>query len=104
MSDAEIKRRKKIQGHISQTTGALGLAALGASSAASRWRPEGAPEDPEAAPAGASRCGQRECNPEKIKGAVNPGCRLRARDRRRGAFNFASYTNAESRKRNCPQQ
>ena len=36
MSDAEIKRRKRVQGHVSQATGALGLAALGGTLAASR--------------------------------------------------------------------
>ena len=102
MSDAEIKRRKKLQSHISQAGGAIGLAALGGTLAASRpgrqalrkipklegkIRPP-APKDP---------------NRDRIKGATTPLLATGAGLGGVGSFNFASYTNSESRKRNMAQ-
>jgi hypothetical protein len=99
MSDAEIKRRKRTQGHISQATGALGLAALGGTVAASRGgrntlrkipalkskiKPP-PPKDPDIE--------------DRIKNAVTPVLATSAGLGGAGAFNFASYTNAESRKK-----
>lgn len=98
MSDAEIRHRKKVQGHISQATGALGLAALGGTLAASnpgrralrkipglasRVRPPRPPEP----------------NPDRIGGATTPVLATSAGLGGIGSFNFASYTGAESKKR-----
>lgn len=98
MSDAEIRRRKKVQGHVSQATGALGLGALAGTLAASRGgrttlRKIPALKDKIAAP--------KPLKPDRdrIKGAVTPVLATSAGLGGAGAFNFASYTGAESRKR-----
>ena len=98
MSDAELRRRKRVQGHLSQTTGALGLAALGGTIAASRGGRNALRKIP------ALRSKVRAPKPldpnrDKIKGAVTPVLATSAGLGGLGAFNFAAYTNAESRKR-----
>lgn len=98
MSDAEIKRRKKLQSHISQAGGAIGLAALGGTLAASRPGRQALRKIPKLeskirAPA------PKDPNRDKIKGAVAPLLATGAGLGGVGSFNFASYTNAESRKR-----
>ena len=95
MSDAEIKRRKKLQGHISQTTGALGLTALGGTLLATK----GGGRATKAAfkAVGAKRPGVLK--PKKLGKATAPILATSAGIGGAGAFNFASYTNAESRKR-----
>ena len=99
MSDAEIKHRKKVQGHVSQATGALGLAALGGTLAASRGGRTALRKIPKLehkikAP------GPKDPDRDKIKGAINPILATSAGLGGLGSFNFASYTGAESRKRN----
>lgn len=99
MSDAEMRRRKKIQGTISQTTGALGLAALGGTLAASRGGRNTLRKIPrlktkiKAPP-------PKDPDRDKIKGATVPILATSAGLGGAGSFNFAAYTNAESRKRN----
>lgn len=95
MSDAEIRRRKQVQGHLSQATGGLGLAALGgtlmstkrggkavkgAFKAVGQTRPK----------ALAPKTMGKHTAPILATGAGISGI---------GSFNFASYTGAESRKR-----
>lgn len=103
MSDAEIKRRKRLQGHLSQTTGALGLAAMTGTLAASR--------PGRRALRGIPKIGEhikkpppRDPNKDRIKGAVTPVLATSAGIGGLGAFNFAAYTNAESRKRQTMAQ
>lgn len=98
MSDAELRRRKRLQGHLSQTTGTLGLAALGGTLAASRGGRTALRKIPQLerrikAPA------PKDPDRDKIKGAVTPVLATSAGLGGLGAFNFAAYTNAESRKR-----
>jgi len=102
MSDAEIKRRKRAQGHLSQAGGAIGLAALGGTLAASRTgrntlRKIPALQSKVRAP--------KPLDPErdKIQGVTTPLLATGAGLGGIGSFNFASYTNAESRKRTMNQ-
>jgi hypothetical protein len=98
MSDAEIKRRKRAQGHISQVTGGLGLAAMTGTLAASR----GGRNAMRKIPALKTRIAKpppKDPNRDRIKGAITPALATSAGLGGIGAFNFASYTNAESRKR-----
>ena len=98
MSDAEIRHRKKVQGHVSQATGALGLAALGGTLAASRGGRNTLRKIPQLknkikAPP------PKDPNRDRIKGAVTPVLATSAGLGGASSFNFAAYTNAESRKR-----
>jgi hypothetical protein len=93
MSDAEIRRRKKLQGHISQTTGALGLASLGAFAASKAPGAKVLTKTPRLARVA------NKINPEKAKTASLGLSTTGAGIGGAGSFNFASYTNAESRKR-----
>ena len=98
MSDAEIRRRKKTQGHVSQATGALGLAALGGTLAASRTgrgqlRKIPALKNKIAAPP------PKDPNRDRIQGAITPVLATSAGLGGASSFNFAAYTGAESRKR-----
>jgi hypothetical protein len=94
MSDAEIKRRKKIQGKVSQTTGALGLTSLGAF-AAGRAGGTGkiATRAQKAIPA------FKRINPKKADSIALGTSTTAGGIGGLGAFNFASYTNAEGRKK-----
>jgi len=95
LSDAQIARRKKIQGNISLTTGTLGLTALG-------MRGAGAAR-------GAGKIGRtiQRLTPithnaaasEKLKDASTGATVAAGGIGGVGAFNFASYTKAEARKR-----
>jgi hypothetical protein len=98
MSDAEIRRRKKAQGHISQTTGALGLASLGAFGASKL------PGAKMLAKPGLRRIGPaaNKINSEKAKGAALGLSTAGAGIGGAGSFNFASYTGAEARKKKRP--
>jgi len=101
MSDSEIKHRKKIQGHVSQATGALGLAALGGTLAASRTGRKTLRKIPQL------KAHINEPKPlhpdrDRMKGFTTPVLATSAGLGGLGAFNFASYTNAESRKRAQP--
>src|SRR5262245_21451655 len=98
MSDAEVRRRKKLQAGISQTTGALGLGALAGTMVASRPGRRALRKIPQLkgkikAPP------PRDPNRDRIKGAVTPALATSAGIGGLGAFNFAAYTRAESRKR-----
>jgi hypothetical protein len=96
MSDAEIKRRKKLQGHISQATGALGLTALGGTLLATK-------RGGKASSAAFKAVGTKRpkaLHPKKLKGHTAPILATSAGIGGLGAFNFAAYTGAESRKRN----
>lgn len=91
MSDAEIRRRKKVQGNLSIVGGTLGLTALGARGGATAFAGKRAGKllrvagDP-----------QREQKLKDIStGLTTAGAGLGGA----GAYNFAAYTKAESRKR-----
>jgi hypothetical protein len=94
MSDAEIRRRKKVQGNISRTTSTLGLAGVGVGGAAAL-----AARKP-----GALKAIQ---NLPKMKGTTEQGLKDAGLYTSLasggiggvGGYNFAAYTNAESRKR-----
>jgi hypothetical protein len=89
MSDAEIRRRKKVQGYVSRTTGALGLASLGAF---------GASKIPGSARAVRLVPKAKKINQKKAEnwalGTSTAGAGIGGA----GSFNFASYTAAEGRK------
>lgn len=98
MSDAEIRRRKKAQAVLSETTGGLGLAALGGTLAASTRGRNTLRKIPKlkekvAAPK------PKDPNRDKIKDATTPILATAAGLGGIGSFNFGMYTNAESRKR-----
>jgi|SRR5262245_6448818 len=93
MSDTEIRRRKKLQGHISQTTGTLGLASLGAFAAAKVPGTKIANKTPKL---------RRVMNRIPTKKAETAALGLSTASGGiggAGAYNFAAYTGAESRKR-----
>jgi hypothetical protein len=97
MSDAEIRRRKKLQGHISQTTSTLGLTGLGVTGAAAL-----AARKPGVLRAVQKLPKLKSATPEKMKNtAINTGI-VSGGIGGLGGFNFASYTGAESRKRGSP--
>jgi hypothetical protein len=95
LSDAQINRRKKIQGNISIAGGTLGLTALGLRGAG--------------AARGAGRVGRtaqkftkitpNKAASDKLKDASTAVTTAGAGLGGVGAFNFASYTKAEARKR-----
>jgi len=94
MSDAEIRRRKKLQGHISETTSTLGLTGLGITGAAAL-----AAKKPGVLRAVKKVPGLKTATPAKMKNtAINTGI-VSGGIGGVGGYNFASYTNAESRKR-----
>lgn len=96
MSDRELRHRKKIQGHVSQATGGLGLAALGGTLLATK---KGG-----AATKGAFKAIGRErpaaLKPKNLKSKTAPVLATSAGIGGLGSFNFAAYTNAESKRRN----
>ena len=98
MSDAEIRRRKKLQGHISQTTGTLGLASLGAYTASKIPGAKVLTKTPRLRRLGASRA-INAINPKKAEGAALGLSTAGAGIGGAGSYNFAAYTGAESRKR-----
>jgi hypothetical protein len=95
MSDTEIRHRKKIQGHISQATGGLGLTALGGTLLSTKTGGKGT----KAAFKLVGRDRPGFLKPKKLKKATAPILATSAGIGGAGAFNFAAYTNAESRKR-----
>ena len=95
MSDAEIRRRKKLQGSISHATGTLGLTALGGTLLATKTGSKAT----KAAFAAAGKERPGFLKPKKLRKATAPILATSAGIGGAGAFNFASYTNAESRKR-----
>lgn len=100
MSDAEIKRRKKVQGHVSQATGALGLAALGGTIAATPAGRRTLRKIPKLQ--SHVKAPVKDPNADKLSGITTPVLATSAGLGGLGAFNFASYTGAESRKRAQP--
>jgi len=95
MSDAEIRRRKKLQSHISLTTGTLGLTALGGTLLATKRGGKAS----KAAFKAINRTRPKSLHPKNLSGHTAPILATSAGIGGVGAFNFASYTNAESRKR-----
>ena len=94
MSDTEIRHRKKIQGHIAQTTGALGLAGIGAFGAARLGgTSKVALKAQKAVPA------LKRVNPKKADLVALGASTTAGGIGGAGSFNFASYTGAEARKR-----
>lgn len=94
MSDAELRRRKKLQGEISRTTSTLGLGALGVTGAAAL-----ASKKPGALRAVQKVPGLKHTTPEKMKDvAINTGL-VSGGIGGVGGYNFAAYTGAESKKR-----
>jgi len=98
MSDTELRHRKKIQGRISQATGALGLASVGAFGASKLPGAKVLTKTPALRRLGASRA-MNSIDPKKAKDAALGLSTAGAGIGGAGSFNFASYTNAESRKR-----
>jgi len=96
MSDTEIRHRKKVQGRISQATGALGLASVGAFAASKAPGARILTKTPKLA------ARANKINAEKAKGAALGLSTTGAGVGGAGSFNFASYTNAESRRRQKP--
>lgn len=94
MSDAELRRRKKAQAHLSQIGGTLGLAALGTKGAKVFSGSRAAKKVP-----GLVGRKIRTANPQKLEntttGLLTAGAGLGGA----GAFNFAAVQNAEARKR-----
>lgn len=90
MSDAEIRRRKKIQGAVSVTTATLGLAALGSRGAGAAVNRAAKLKklSPSAAKLG-----------PKLNSASTTLTTTGAGVGGVGGYNFAAYTNAEGRKR-----
>jgi hypothetical protein len=95
MSDAEIRRRKKLQGTISHATGALGLTALGGTLLATKTGSKGT----KAAFKAVGRSRPKALKPKNLKRGTAPILATGAGIGGAGSFNFAAYTNAESRKR-----
>jgi hypothetical protein len=95
MSDAEIRRRKKAQGTISHATGTLGLTALGGTLLATKTGSKGT----KAAFKLVGRKRPKALKPKNIKRGIAPILATGAGIGGAGSFNFAAYTNAESRKR-----
>lgn len=91
MSDAEIKRRKKLQGNLSMVGGTLGLGALAARGGATVMAGKRVGKLVRVAP--------HPAREQKLKdistGLTTVGAGLGGA----GAYNFAAYTKAESRKR-----
>jgi hypothetical protein len=94
MSDAEVRRRKKMQGHISQTTSTLGLGGLGVTGVAAL-----AAKKPGVLRAVQKIPKMKNATPKKMKDtAINTGI-VSGGISGVGGYNFAAYTNAESRRR-----
>jgi hypothetical protein len=98
MSDAELRRRKKLQGTISRTTSTLGLAGVGTlgaglalkkNPAMLRKIPRYSKLSNKAIQAKGARLGERATHIGILSGGIGG----------LGGYNFAAYTNAESRKR-----
>ena len=100
MSDAEIRRRKALQGKISETTGALGLTALGGTLLATK----GGSKATKAAFKVAGRERPGFLKPKNLRRHTAPILATSAGIGGAGSFNFAAYTNAESRKRRAMVQ
>jgi hypothetical protein len=93
MSDAELRRRKKLQGHISQTTGVLGLTSLAAFGASKVPGSKVMAKTPKLRRI-ANRIDTKKAENIAL-GTSTTGAGIGGA----GSFNFAAYTNAESRKR-----
>ena len=98
MSDAEIKRRKKVQGRISQTTSTLGLAGVTVGTAAVL-----ASKKPGSLKRMRKLPGQEKLTADKLKDAGLYTSLASGGIGGVGGYNFAAYTNAESRKRTMIQ-
>lgn len=95
MSDAEIRRRKAVQGHISRTTSTLGLTGLGLLGASTKPGRAVLRKIPKVA----EKVAEHPVGANKIReGAQNLGV-VSSGIGAVGGFNFASYTKAESQKK-----
>lgn len=95
MSETEIRHRKKVQGKISQATGALGLTALGGTLLATKRG--GRLSTKVAHSLGKPR--PKVLAPETLKEKTAPILATSAGLGGVGSFNFAAYTGAEGRKK-----
>lgn len=93
MSDAEIRRRKKLQGRISQTTGTLGLTSLAAYGTSKIPGAKFMAKTPKLRRIASS------IDTKKAKDIALGTSTAGAGIGGAGSYNFAAYTNAESRKR-----
>ena len=98
MSDAELRRRKKLQGQISRTTSTLGLAGVGmlGTGLALKKKPtmlRAIPKYKHLSQSTIKAKGQKLSDTATYTGIVSGGVGGV------GGYNFAAYTNAESRKR-----
>lgn len=89
LNEKQIAQRKKVQGKIAQTTGALGLTSLGAF---------GASKLPSSKTAVKAIPKLKKINPRKAENVALGTSTAGAGIGGAGAFNFASYTNAEGKK------
>ena len=94
MSDAEIRRRKKVQGNITRTTSTLGLAGVGVGTAAAL-----ASKKPGALKAVRKVPGLKNATAPGLKDAGLYTSLGSGGIGGVGGYNFAAYTGAESRKR-----
>lgn len=94
MSDAEIRRRKKLQGVTARTTGVLGLTSLGAFGASKIPGAKLMTKTPKLRRIAAG------VNEKRMKEVALGTSTAGAGIGGAGSFNFAAYTSAESRKRN----
>lgn len=106
MSDAEIRRRKKVQGGTSRATSTLGLTALGLTAATISPKTYGtvgrAVKSPIKSTRGAYRKVKTMSGDERrkaVRGATVPIMAVSGGIGGVGGYNFARYTEAEARKR-----
>lgn len=97
LSNTEIRQRKRKQAHISQTTGALGAAAVGTTLAGTKKLN---PKILTGLKAVGVKNPAKYASREKIKDATTPILATSGGLGAVGSFNFARYTAAESRKKN----
>lgn len=95
MSDAQIRRRKKLQGKVSEATGALGLTALTLTGLKSK----GGQRALRGGLKAVGRTQPKALKPKKLRNTTTGLLATSAGVGGLGAFNFAAYTKAESRKR-----
>lgn len=95
LTDRQIAQRKKVQSAVSQTTGGLGLAALGGTLLATKRGGKAS----NAAFRAAGKTRPKSLAPENLKEKTAPLLATSAGIGALGSFNFASYTKAEAKKK-----
>lgn len=95
MSDTELNRRKKLQGSISRTTSTLGLGGLGllGASMVARKNPARLKQIQSIHPK------LKKVTPDQIKGTAQNVALVSGGIGGLGGYNFASYTNAEAKRK-----